>query len=79
MPSTFVCDRFGVASSTEALYTEYIQSVMVELDGEADCLIHVALDAYALRNVSLLTFAPAGRDILPYRFELLMINQARRI
>lgn len=37
---------------------------MVELDGDVGSLIHVALDAYILPNVSILTIETVGRDIL---------------
>lgn len=75
MATTFSCERFRVATSAEALYVEGMKSVMVELDDDADRFIHVAQDVHALRGVPLLTVAPVGHDILPYRFKLLMLNQ----
>lgn len=69
VPPTYACDRFNVGTSDEALYIEGMHSTMVELDGDADNIIAVALDAYELRDVPFLTAVPVGRDILSYRFE----------
>lgn len=60
---SFAFDRFGVATSAEERYIESMQSSNVELDGDAFNLIHIAIDAYALRDVPFLTVAPLGCDI----------------
>lgn len=52
---------------------------MADFDGTTDSLIHIALDAYTLRDVPFLTVAPVVREILPYRFERLMSNQAGHV
>lgn len=64
-----------MATSTEALYVEVMQSVLDELNGYAYRLIHVALVAYAIREQLFLTFIPLGCDNLQYHFEWTMVNQ----
>lgn len=65
VPLAYACDSFGVATSAEPLYIEGMKSIMVEMEGDYDILIHVLLDAYALRVVPFLTVAPVGREKLP--------------
>lgn len=52
---------------------------MVELDGDADNPIYISFGTYVLRDVPFWTVAPMGRDILPYRFEWMIFNQAHRV
>lgn len=52
---------------------------MVELDSDADHLIHVSLDAFDLRGDPLPTVTPSGSAILLHRFEWLMLKQAHRV
>lgn len=68
-----------MATSAEALYVEGMQSSMVELDGDAEKLIHVALDTYDFLDVIFLPVAPVGRERLPYSFKWMMLNQAHRV
>lgn len=69
MPPTYECDRFNVSTSDEALYIEGMHSTMVEIDGDADKIIAVALVEYAMRDVPFLTAVPVGSAILSFRFE----------
>lgn len=52
---------------------------MVPLDGSPDCLILVALEAQDLRDIPVLTFVHEGCEILQYRLEWVMLNQAHRV
>lgn len=52
---------------------------MVEVDGDFENLIHLGLEAYALRDVPFLTVATVERDISPYRYEWLMLTQAHHV
>lgn len=74
MPPTYACDRFGLSTSAEDLHVEGRKSVMVEINGDDDSLIHVALHAYAFRDFPFLTVASLARKILPYCFERMVLN-----
>lgn len=56
-----------------------MQSVMVELDGDTDSLILVALDTTDLRDVPTITVATAGSDISLGSLEWLLMYQNRRV
>lgn len=66
-------------TSSKALYIKVFQSTMVDLDGDAESFIHVALDSYDLRDVPFVTVVTVGSDTLPYRFEFLMVNKAHDV
>lgn len=64
-----------MTNGAAAISSEGIQSIVVYSVRDAYSLIHIALDAYALRDVQFITFVSVRRDFLLYRFKYLTLNQ----
>lgn len=75
-----VCFRFSFSTSTEALYVEETQNVLVYLNGDVYDVVSGSPYAYSLRAVLLLSlFAPVESDVFPYRLEWQVLTEVRRL